>query len=215
MKKILFLLLGIWMTVDLSAQTSSNPMIGTWEYCNNDTIFRIKLIAGREISNGIVRSSVSNIYPLIFGGYSLTVNGVLVDDYIKNISLPWNVYTPAPNNHIYIIGTQTGNLYINFEFYDQRKLHNNGKGYLGGVIDLISTNQIHWQLDEMVGRFQAYEGDYTEGEDPVIPPLIGFSVPADVIMTRVSTGEENGSETDTIPPPPPPEDSPSGPPPIE
>ena len=51
----------------------------------------------------------------------------------------------------------------------------------GGRIDYISKNKIRWTLNENLGIWIIIEGD--EDAEEVQP--IGFSVPTDIIMTRV------------------------------
>ena len=66
-------------------------------------------------------------------------------------------------------------------FYDQRKKHFNGKGIWGGYITMLSKNKLKWELNEEIGISTWLEGC----EDcPEIKP-IGFSVPTNVILTKV------------------------------
>lgn len=64
-------------------------------------------------------------------------------------------------------------------FYDRRKKHFGGKGILGGEILLLSPDKIRWHLDEKLGLALEEPEEYTE--------LIGFSIPADVVMTKEKT----------------------------
>ena len=107
MKRIYLILLGILSPVMIGAQDNglsvtlppgSNPnpdlafiekyeideFVGTWQYVGNDTVFTIKLVKGN-----IVGMKLKLGTPL-FGGYSLSVGGVMVDNYIENIGTVWH-----------------------------------------------------------------------------------------------------------------------------
>ena len=66
-------------------------------------------------------------------------------------------------------------------FYDQRKKHLDGNGISGCYITMVAKNKLKWELNEEIGI-----RDWIEGcEDcPEIKP-IGFSVPTNVILTKV------------------------------
>ena len=157
-----------------------DDFVGTWVYQKNDIIFKIKLQKGRvSYDNAIV----------LFGGYSLSVRGVMTDNYIGGtIPSVWNVYDPAPSKNIYIAVYYNDELpsLQGFKLYDQRKKHLNGEGIGGGRIELIAPNKIHWTLNEREGLWPWLEGERIEGEDfPTIEEAIqGFSVPTDVIMIK-------------------------------
>jgi hypothetical protein len=178
------------------AQTNSYPFVGEWVYSHNDTVFKIKLIVGTKTYQGEIIPEISNLSKTVFGGYSLTVNGVLVDNYINAIPTVFAIETSEPEHHIYISGVWSYPM-IGFAFYDQRKLHNDGKGLGGGEMEYLpATDQIHWTLNEEVGLFWAYEADYNEGmERRPYPAPRGFSVPTNVIMNRVqpSSGSNNNN----------------------
>ena len=53
-------------------------------------------------------------------------------------------------------------------------------------MDLLSSNKLHWKLNEKKGLWYALEGDYPEDMLPSPEEWVprGFSVPTDVIMTK-------------------------------
>ena len=157
------------------SQVNYDDFVGTWVYQRNDTVFKIKLQKGRVSYDNTV---------VLFGGYSLSVHGVVTDNYIGGtIPSVWNVYDPAPSKNIYIEGFGNTLNRVGTTFYDQRKKHLNGKGIGGGVIKLIAPNKIHWTLNEREGLWPYLEGEQVEG--PTIEEAIqGFSVPTDVIMIK-------------------------------
>ena len=119
MKRIYLILLGILSPVMIGAQDNglsvtlppgSNPnpdlafiekyeideFVGTWQYVGNDTVFTIKLVKGN-----IVGMKLKLGTPL-FGGYSLSVGGVMVDNYIENIGTVWHQLDEAPVENVYL-----------------------------------------------------------------------------------------------------------------
>ena len=175
MNRLLFCFAFFLVCLSLSSQVNYDDFVGTWVYQKNDTIFKIKLQKGRvSYDNAIV----------LFGGYSLSVRGVVTDNYIGGtIPSVWNVYDPAPSKNIYIDGFGNTLNRVGITFYDQRKKHLNGEGIGGGVIRLIAPNKIHWTLNEREGLWPYLEGEQVEG--PTIEEAIqGFSVPTDVIMIK-------------------------------
>ena len=180
MNRLLFCFAFFLVCLSVSSQVNYDSFVGTWIYQKNDTIFKIKLQKGMvSYDNAVV----------LFGGYSLSVCGVVTDNYIGGtIPFVWDVYNPAPSKNIYIV------VYYNdqfparqgFMFYDQRKKHLNGEGIGGGKIELIAPNKIHWTLNERKGLWHYLEGEPIEGRElPTIEEAIqGFSVPTDVIMIK-------------------------------
>lgn len=180
MKKIELVLLLLLMSAISFAQQKVYPTknldtyVGTWLYQSNDTIFKIVL------KRGYAESKRERINALV-GGYSLTVKGVCIEDYLNISSTVWHLdnnkpigfYIWASNNAInlsYIDPNRVGVI-----FYDQRKKHMEGGGMPGGEILILSPDKIRWHLDEKQGLAIEDSGKY-------VP--IGFSVPSDVIMTR-------------------------------
>jgi hypothetical protein len=175
--KTLLLTISLFVCFGIYSQVNYDAFVGTWVYQKNDTVFKIRLQKG-EKSYGT---------KVLFGGYSLSVKGVLKDNYIKSMPAVWDVYTPAPSNNIYIVALNdnTPN-FLGFTFYDQRKKHLNGQGLLGGKIELLAPNKIHWTLNEWEGLWYMLEGEREEGDNRpgIRESMIGFSVPADVIMIK-------------------------------
>lgn len=178
MKRIHIVLVLLFTYTSVFSQANYDSFVGTWIYQNNDSIFKIKLQKGTWVGHFASHEN-------IFGGYYLSVNGVIKEDYIKTMPSILDNGTPPENNVYLIAGGAPPNI-VGFVFYDQRKQHFNGGGLLGGKMELITPNKLHWTLNEKEGIW-----DYTEGDlgdtDMVLPDAtpIGFSVPIDVIMTKV------------------------------
>lgn len=166
----------------LSSQTIRKKMVnadayeGTWVYCANDTVFKIVL---QKILVGAVELEEE-----IMGNYSLSVNGQLIDNYISSMPHFWNPSEQSRSScHFYIRGLDNYNkTLLNVKFYDQSKRHFDGKGILGGKIELLSPTTLHWTLDEWAGvraYIEAYESLLLDDYTP-----IGFSVSTDAIMFK-------------------------------
>ena len=182
MKKLIVLIVFISACMSVYSQVNYNSFVGTWVYQKNDTVFKIRLQKGTKII-------ASRSYESLFGGYFLSVSGVVTDNYIEGaIPSVWDVNSPAPSNNIYIAVYYNDELpsLQGFKLYDQRKKHLNGEGIGGGEIELIAPNKIHWTLNEREGLWPWLEGERIEGENlPTIEESIqGFSVPTDVIMIK-------------------------------
>ena len=152
--------------------------IGTWQYVSNDTIFTVKFVEGRKV-NSLYRNSRQRY---LFGGYALEVGGVLVEDYL-NVNDVLDISKSHSEQHIYIVASMyfLPTSYFSMLFYDQRKKHLDGNGISGCFIVMVAKNKLRWELNEEIGI-----RDWVEGcEDcPEIKP-IGFSVPTNVILTKV------------------------------
>ena len=138
MKKLIVLIVFISSCMSVCSQVNYDSFVGTWVYQKNDTVFKIKLQKGKMSHDDDVT---------LFGGYSLSVRGVVTDNYIGGaIPSVWNVYDPAPSKNIYIVVYYNDQLPTRqgFKLYDQRKKHLNGRGIGGGEIGLIAPNKIHW-----------------------------------------------------------------------
>lgn len=161
------------------AQIPIENYIGTWRCVKGDSVFTIKLVKGELISRGKVWSTT------LYGGYSLVVQDKIIDNYLNNINTQWivNGVRQGAAHRIYIsVGYDPHNSKtLSFTFYDQRKKHFNGEGILGGTIELIGSNRLHWILNEKEGIWWATEGR----EDWVEVKPIGFSVPTDAILSKV------------------------------
>jgi len=177
--KTLLLTISLFVCFSIYSQVNYDAFVGTWVYQKNDTVFKIKLQKGIE--------KTFRNHSVLFGGYSLSVKGVLKDNYIRVIPAVWDVNTPAPSNNIYIVALNdnTPN-FLGFGFYDQRKKHLNGEGIGGGKIELLAPNKIHWTLNEWEGLWYMLEGEREEGDNRpgIRESMIGFSVPTDAIMIK-------------------------------
>ena len=174
MRKILILLSLTFTFFSASAQTPLDPFVGTWSYQKNDTIFKIKLQKGLTIYtyNNTER-------PSIFGVYSLSVGGIMKENYLtKQPPARWVPNVPASSVNIFIKGTSAGSKTLGFTFYDQRIKHVGGEGIPCGKMHLIAPNKLHWILNEKEGLWWRVEGTDIPYE------LKGFSVPENVIMTK-------------------------------
>ena len=121
----------------------------------------------------------------LYGGYYLSVNGRVLEDYMGELPTCWDVLKECQPNNLFIWAyspytDELGSLGI--IFYDQRKRHFGGKGITGGYIQLLSPTKIRWKLDELTGIWNETEGDESISDAERRP--IGFSVPDDVIMTK-------------------------------
>ena len=148
--------------------------VGTWRGERNDTIFTITLKVGGYLLN---RKII-----IVIGGYSLSVHGKVTDDYLQT-STSYTTGKRMSKQNLYIKGSYhiSDGQSVEFKFRDQRKKHFNGEGILGGVMEFITPNKLHWTLDEKVGIWWETEGR----EDWVEVKPIGFSVPTDMILTKV------------------------------
>ncbi|WP_291530233.1 DUF6705 family protein [Bacteroides sp. UBA939] len=180
MKRIYMFLVFVLICIGVFSQANYDAFVGTWVYQKNDTIFKIKL------QKGIAKYGQFGDKTKIFGGYYLSVKGVVKENYIKTIPAKWDASISAPSCNIYINAISNTSNYLGFTFYDQSKQHLNGKGILGGTMDLLAPNKLHWKLNEKEGLWVALEGDYIEDMIPSPEEWIprGFSVPVDVIMTK-------------------------------
>lgn len=174
MKRIYLLLILVFACMEMLAQANYDAFVGTWVYQKNDTVFKIKLQKGT-----MIYKTIKNLNGIkIFGGYSLSVKGIVKEDYIKTMPITWDASILPPSGNIYIYAYSDSPNYLGFTFYDQRKQHINGTGIPAGEMHLIAPNKLHWTLNEEEGLWAMLEGS---GED--MTPR-GFSVPTDVIMTK-------------------------------
>ncbi|NDV64579.1 DUF6705 family protein [Bacteroides sp. 224] len=180
MKRFFYLILLSFITTCAFSQRDLTHFEGVWKAEINDTIFRIKLKQVTITQGGKNENT-------ILGGYSLSVKGVLVQDYIKEIPDSWDLSLWSSEINGYIWGIDTGEDNLAVKFYDQKKKHFNGNGITGGIIQPFYWNDtLFWLLDEEAGILWETEGDYL---GPTIKP-IGFSVPSCAIMTREEEEEE-------------------------
>ena len=149
--------------------------IGTWQYVSNDTVFTIKLVEGKKINSYIKNDTRRYLY----GGYALEVGGVLVEDYL-NVNSVMDMSINRSERHIYIVASMyfLPTSYFGMIFYDQRKKHLDGGGLPGCYIIMVAKNKLKWELNEELGISFMIE------RFPDAKP-IGFSVPTNVILTKV------------------------------
>ena len=191
MKRLFLFSVLVLLFLGLHAQADYNDFVGTWVYARNDTVFKVKL------QKGIIKYGIGDPGECIFGGYSLTVKGVLVEDYIKDIPAVYartpeypklsdaGIYIRAYNSRYY------PNL-LGFLFFDMKKKHLFGEGLLANVMTLLAPGKMHWKLNEKESLWYALEGEYVDDElnkeeerrREEARKLRGFSVPDDVIMIK-------------------------------
>ena len=162
MKRLFLFSVLVLLFLGLHAQADYNDFVGTWVYAKNDTVFKVKL------QKGTIKYGIGDPGECIFGGYSLTVKGVLVEDYIKDIPA---VYARTPEHPklsdagIYIRAYNSRyypNL-LGFLFFDMKKKHLFGEGLPCNVMTLLSSDKLHWKLNEKEGLWFRLEGGL--GED--------------------------------------------------
>jgi len=190
MKRLFLFSVLVLLFLGLHAQADYNDFVGTWVYAKNDTVFKVKL------QKGIIKYGIGDPGECVFGGYSLTVKGVLVEDYIKDIPA---VYARTPEHPklsdagIYIRAYNDRDYpnLLGFLFFDMKKKHVFGEGLLANVMTLLAPGKMHWKLNEKESLWYALEGgpgeDASEEEErrwDEARKLRGFSVPDDVIMIK-------------------------------
>ena len=182
MKKLFLFLAVLCTCVSINAQVSVDDYIGTWRGEKGDTTFTIKLVKGDVIYNSIIH---------LMGGYQVTVKGKYTDNYLK-IPSKWDSSKSFREQGIYISAAYSYERpqRLSITILDQQKKHFNGEGISGGRAEYIYPNKLHWTLNEKMGIwtlnekmgiYMKIEGNENYGE---VQP-IGFSVPTDIIMTRV------------------------------
>ena len=116
---VLLLVLGI----NATAQENQNfakildTYVGTWVYQKNDTVFKIKFQKGQQLWT---KKTANGLY----GGYYLSVNGRVLEDYMGELPTCWDVLKECqPNNlFIWVYSPYTDELgSLGIIFYDQRK----------------------------------------------------------------------------------------------
>ncbi|MDR1054467.1 MAG: hypothetical protein LBL90_01260 [Prevotellaceae bacterium] len=149
---------------------------GIWEYKTANETFRIVFKKGTA-------NTVYAKYDCLIGGYSYSKNGTLIGDYTANIP---NSYTSFISQNVTILAS---NAHSNPDQIDpnrldvlfrDRKLNKTTTGFARdrNKFTLLSPSQ---------ARFQLFEDEGEQFDGPIDIPE-GFSVPADVVMTKVSQG---------------------------
>lgn len=83
MKRIYILFVLVFTCMGVFSQANYDAFVGTWIYQKNDTIFKIKL------QKGVVKSHGKDKRIGIFGGYYLSVKGIVKENYIKTLPTTW------------------------------------------------------------------------------------------------------------------------------
>ena len=185
MKRLFLFSVLVSLFLGMYAQADYNDFVGTWVYAKNDTVFKVKL------QKGTIKYRSGRSDECMFGGYSLTVKGVLVEDYMKPLPAVYDANYKAPDCGVYIWAYNDlsySNL-LGFTFYDMKKKHIFGQGLPANVMTLLSSGKMHWKLNEKKGVWFMLEGgpgdDASEEEERQWEEawkMRGFSVPDDVIM---------------------------------
>jgi len=123
MKRNCTILVFVFACVEMFSQANYDAFVGTWVYQKNDTIFKIRL------QKGTMKTSIG-VYNNAFGGYYLSIKGVVKEDFIKIIPPSWDANIPAPSCNIYIRGFSNTPNYLGFTFYDQRMQQSTVQEYL-------------------------------------------------------------------------------------
>ena len=177
--------------VNLQAQHSANLdfFVGTWKYENPQTgeEFILKL---RKTSILLTHFTVET--DLVVGAYTYKKNGQIVTDCMDKFD---------SDIHVFMMPIDATNASINPAWVDPNRLRmvvrDYGKRAPNGdvktsrnenelsVVSASHPNQIRWILREDRGqRFYIFleEGE----EEPLCPiPPLGFSIPTDMVLTRV------------------------------
>ena len=94
---VLLLVLGI----NATAQENQNfakildTYVGTWVYQKNDTVFKIKFQKGQQLWT---KKTANGLY----GGYYLSVNGRVLEDYMGELPTCWDVLKECQPNNLFI-----------------------------------------------------------------------------------------------------------------
>lgn len=184
--KILLLaaiLLGSY-TLKTSAQTvvASNNLdafIGTWEYRTSTEYFKITL------QEGFYSSDIS--FPCLVGGYYYQKNGVTVADYLSFMP---SIVNGTNRKQVKIIvgslapiGQPTNATLATLLFIDDGK-EQKGSG-MGSSFTLLTPATARWKLVE--GERITLTDDYGNYYPGFEPEPLGFSVPTNVVLTKVPT----------------------------
>lgn len=162
------------------------PYVGTWVYENKDTIFTVKLQMAKDTLS--TPWEILKIFDCLVGGYSLKINGVETDNYIKELPTSLNFFSKRyadPRSNVYLFGFYTVREKVDLQdfegvisltFFDQRKKHNKGGGLFAGGIKLLAPDKLHWWLED--------EKKVLVAQD-IWEPLVGYSVPTNAVMRKI------------------------------
>jgi hypothetical protein len=143
------------------------PFEGIWEYKTANETFTIVLYKGFMITNHLKSEQVH-------GGYKYIKNNTIIGDYIVSAS---NIYT----NSMAIWGDNSGNIPSDaiYGYFKDKKLDKEGEFML--TLSPGKTNEARWQLFDVESVY------FIDNNGISNAPPEGFSVPADVVMTKISS----------------------------
>jgi hypothetical protein len=153
--------------------------VGTWEYRSDTELFQVVLKHGTSLIG-------KHTFGCLIGGYFYQKNGVVAANYLDNIP---TVVTSESLKTIKITGSSnnfTGKVkfvtVLGISFWDDGKERKHS-GW-GSKLEMVGPNTARWVLteDEWVSAIDGATGEYTFGGPP---PPEGFSVPTNVILTKV------------------------------
>lgn len=193
MKKFISILIFCFAFFNIMGQTYTvysadlTPYVGTWVYENQDTVFTIKFQIAKD--SMCTPWEILRIADCLVGGYSLKINGVETDNYIKELPTSLNFFSKkytSPRSNVYLYGSY----YVDKEadlqnfngeitpilFYDQRKKHNKGGGLFAGGIKLLAPDKLHWWLEDEKKVYLKQD---------IWEPLVGYSVPTNAVMRKI------------------------------
>ncbi len=149
--------------------------VGVWQYVSGTDTFQVALRKG-------IKSTRFSYSECLIGGYKYVKNGVIVYSHVQNFPSTFtNENFETFDMTIAIMGT---NAFVDPNqidpnevriFFKDRGLN---KTTQSGLLILLSPSQARWTLKDDEGDFV-----YLPGE---IIPADGFSVPTDVVMTKIS-----------------------------
>lgn len=192
MKKFIFIFILFFAFLDMMGQRNTvysvdlTPYVGTWVYENQDTVFTVKLQMAKDTLS--TPWEILEIFDCLVGGYSLKINGVETDNYIKELPTSLNFFSkryPDPRSNVYLFGhynvrekvdLQDFKGVISFTFFDRRKKHNEGGGLFAARIKLLAPDKLHWWLED--------EKKVLVFQD-IWEPLVGYSVPTNAVMRKI------------------------------
>ncbi|MDR1054468.1 MAG: hypothetical protein LBL90_01265 [Prevotellaceae bacterium] len=165
---------GQWPQKTLHSK-NLDAFAGTWEYKTANETFRIVFKKGTA-------NTVYAKYDCLIGGYSYSKNGTLIGDYTANIPAIFDddsselVTIRASNATEDPDRADPNRVWVSFT---DRKLNKStmGFGWDRNNFTLLSPSQARFQLFEDEG--EQFDGSIDIPE--------GFSVPTDVVMTKISS----------------------------
>jgi len=190
MKTLTTIILAVFFTVNLQAQHTANLdfFVGTWRYENPQTgeEFILKL---RKTSH-LLRPLDPFPTEYVVGAYTFKRNGQIVTDCMEKFDSDMHIFrmpVRATNSSRNPDWVDPNSLWMTVRDYGIRAP--NGSVKTSGddtellIVSATEPHQIRWILREQRGPIFIFE----EGEEDGIHPR-GFSIPTDIILTRVQDG---------------------------